>query len=254
MMRRMSRLTVVAALLVLALGVRAEDSDEPPKRTQSDKVRVSTDPALPPAYGPNPAKVHVIVYSDFQCPVCSRVVGATHQIAQEFPGDVRVEFRQLALAMHRHAENAAVASLAAHRQGKFWKMHDVLFANQGKLDPESLPEHARAAGLDMERFTKDYADAALRERVRQETSLAERLGADGTPTFIINGKASSGWASWFAFRQDVGTELQEANALIKSGVKPAEVHARRAEEALKDGDFTAYKTAVIDPLAKAAGR
>lgn len=243
------------AALLLAASARATNPDEPPARTHSGKVFPSRDPALPPGYGPkpgDPAKVHVVVYSDFQCPVCTRVTAATHQIAEEWPGEVRLEFRQLALAMHPNAENAAVAALAAHRQGKFWAMHDVLFAHQAALDPDKLADYAREAGLDMKRYAKDYADPALRERVRKESALAERLGANGTPTFVINGKVSSGWASWHAFRRQVEDELNAVNALLASGVKPAEVHARRAREALADdGAFDAYKAAVIDPLAKA---
>jgi protein-disulfide isomerase len=250
-----SRIVLVGAVVVLTLAGRvgAENPDEPPARTHSDKVQESRDPNLPPAYGPTPSKVHVIVYSDFQCPVCARCTGATHQIAEEWPGDVRVEFRQLALAMHRHAEDAAVASLAAHRQGKFWAMHDVLFAHQSSLDPDSLTAHAREAGLDMDQYAKDYADPKLRTRVRAEKTLADRLGAKGTPTFIINGNVSSGWGSWQGFRHEVEMELKAADALIAKGTKLADVHAKRARTQLKDAAvFAAYKAAVIDPLAKSA--
>jgi protein-disulfide isomerase len=246
---------LVGALFVLTLASRvaAENPDEPPVRTQSDKVKESRDPSLPPAYGPTPSKVLVIVYSDFQCPVCGRATGATHQIAQEWPGDVRVEFRQMALTMHPHAEDAAVASLAAHRQGKFWAMHDVLFAHQSALDPDDLASYARQVGLDMDRYAKDSADPKLRARARAEKALAERLGATGTPTFIINGKVSSGWGSWQGFRHEVEMELKQADALIAKGTKLADVHAKRARAQLTDPKaFAAYKAGVIDPLAKAA--
>ena len=240
-----------AATAFLSLGAMAAGSDEPAARTHSEKVQPSRDATLPPAYGPTPSKVHVIVYSDFQCPVCARITAATHQIAEEWPGEVRVEFRQLALTMHRHAEDAAVASLAAHRQGKFWAMHDVLFANQRALDPDSLTAHARQVGLDPKRFAKDYADPALRERVRAETALAQRLGATGTPTFVVNGKVTSGWGSWHAFRQQVERERAAVDALLANGTKLADVHALRAREQLGTPEaFAAYKADVIDPLAK----
>jgi protein-disulfide isomerase len=241
------------AALLLGGGVHATGPDEPPARTHSGKVFPSRDPALPPGYGPKPGdrvKVHVVVFSDFECPVCARVTAATHQIAEEWPGEVRLEFRQLALAMHPNAENAAVAALAAHRQGKFWAMHDALFAHQAALGPESLTTRAREIGLDMKRYAKDYADPALRDRVRKESALAERLGANRTPTLVINGKVSSGWASWQALRHQVEDELRAVNALLASGVKPTEVHARRAREALADdGAFTAYEAAVVKRVA-----
>src|SRR5215510_6382413 len=182
-----------------------------PVRTTSGKVVVSRDAALPPALGPNPCKVLVTVYSDFQCPVCARATDATHQISEEWPGQVRVEFRQHPLAMHANAENAAVASLAAHRQGKFWEYHDTLFAHQAALDAASLETYAREVGLDLTRFRKDYADPALRTRAREEGALADRLGATGTPAFLVNGRLSVGWGSWQSFRAQVEQELAAAD-------------------------------------------
>jgi protein-disulfide isomerase len=252
-------LAALAAVSTLAVApARAElmstatpTPDEPPVQTRSGKVAVSRDPALPPAYGPPRTKVHVIVFSDFQCPVCARITAATHQIAEEWPGDVRLEFRQLPLANHADAENAAVAALAAHRQGKFWAMHDVLFAHQQDLAPTSLARWARQAGCDEQRFAADYADPKLRERVRREAALPALLGVQSTPAFLVNGKVSVGWASWGAFRGEVEREREAVNALLAKGTSLREVHARRAREALKDDRaYRAYRTAVIDPLAK----
>jgi len=224
-----------------------------PTRTSSGKVLPSTDPRLPPALGPNPAKVVVVVYSDFQCPVCARVTDATHQIAEEWPGEVRVEFHQHALAMHPNAENAAVAALAAQRQGKFWEMHDILFAHQTALDAESLMTYARAIGLDLARFRKDYADPALRTRVRAESALADRLGATGTPAFFVNGGMSVGWGSWDGFRSRVAQELATVNGLLAKGTKLEEIYELRAKQLAKDdAAFDAYRAGMIAPLAPAA--
>ena len=225
--------------------------DEPPARTHNDKVVRSKDPTQPPAYGPYPAKVRVLVFSDFQCPVCGRIPAATHQIAEEFPGDVRLEFRQLPLKMHRNAENTAVAALAAHRQGKFWEMHDLLFQNQGALDEASLPGYAKQLGLDMAKFTKDYADPALRKRAQDEGKLGETLGGDGTPAIFINGKPNVGWASWGALRSQVEMEVSAANALVGKGTKLADVEAARAKSNLEDdAKWKAYKAGVIDKSPK----
>jgi protein-disulfide isomerase len=218
-----------------------------PTRTTSGKVHASRDPKLPPALGPTPAKVVVLVFSDFQCPVCARVTDATHQIAEEWPGDVRVEFRQHPLPIHPNAENAAIASLAAHRQGKFWEMHDVLFGHQSALDPASLEIYAQGLGLDMARFRKDVADPELRARVKREGTLADQLGANGTPGFLINGRMSLGWGSWFGFRGQVEDELNAVNALLAKGTKLAAVHALRAKTLAKDdAAFKVYKAGIID--------
>jgi protein-disulfide isomerase len=224
-----------------------------PVRKASGKVFPSTDPDLAPALGPNPAKVVVVVYSDFQCPVCARVTDATHQIPEEWPGEVRVEFHQHALAMHANAENAAVAALAAQRQGKFWELHDVLFAHQSALDPESLVSYAQSTGLDVDRFRKDYADPRLRSRVREESALADRLGATGTPAFFVNGAKSVGWGSWDGFRSNVARELDVVNGMLAKGTKLGDVYALRAKENAKDeASFAAFRAGVVDPLARVA--
>jgi protein-disulfide isomerase len=262
-MRRIALALLVAVVFVGApiahteaeeLGITEApepNPDEPPARTHSEKVVRSKDPNQPPAYGPYPAKVRVLVFSDFQCPVCARIPAATHQIAEEFPGDVRLEFRQLPLKMHRNAENAAVAALAAHEQGKFWEMHDLLFQNQGGLDEESLPGYARQLGLDMTKFEKDYADPALRKRAQDERTLGETLGGDGTPAIFINGKANVGWASWGALRSQVETEIGVVNGLLAKGTKLADVEAVRAKANLEDdAKFKAYKAGIIDKSPK----
>jgi protein-disulfide isomerase len=221
-------------------------NDDQPVRTCSGKVPVSQDPHGPPALGPAPAKVTVVVYSDFQCPVCRRITDATYQIAEEWPGEVRVEFRQLALSSHQHAVGAAVAALAAHRQGRFWEMHDLLFANQQALDAGSLEGYAEQLGLDLARFRQDVADPTLRARVEAESQLAAQLGAGATPAFLINGRLGVGWASWMAFRSQVDVERKAADALLAQGTPLAAVHAARARQALTDPDqWKAYQAGVI---------
>jgi protein-disulfide isomerase len=232
----------------------AAPNPDVPTRTVSGKVEPSRDPRLAPALGPVAAKVLVVVFSDFQCPVCRRITDATHQIAEEWPGDVRVEFHNLPLKMHANAENAAVAALAAHRQGKFWEMHDLLFANQQALDPASLEADAQKLGLDLARFKKDVADPTLRARVRADAALAERLGATATPAFLVNGALNVGWGSWFAFRTVVEKERATVNDLLAKGTKPGAVLALRAQAALPDpAAFAAYEKGILAPLA-AAGR
>jgi len=205
-----------------------------PARSQSGKVLASTDADRPPALGPAPAKVLVLVFSDFQCPVCRRSADATQQIAEEFPEDVRAEFWQHALPMHSNAANAAAASLAAQRQGKFWEYHDVLFRNQNALDPASLERYAEDLGLDVARFKSDYDDPSIRERIKHESAVAESFGAAGTPAFMINGKLYVGWGSWSSFRSNVERELAEANQLEAEGTPLAELAEARARVLIAD--------------------
>jgi protein-disulfide isomerase len=246
----------VAGLLVAGIARAQDQSIQPqpvstnpadsPPRVFSGKVFASTDPNLPPAYGPLPAKVIVLVFSDFQCPVCKRCADATQQIAEEFPGEVRLEFWQHALSTHGSAENAAVASLAAQRQGSFWEYHDVLFRNQSALDAASLARYAEQLGLDVDRFNKDCADPKLRARVKAEGAFAEQLGATSTPSFVINGKLHIGWGSWAGFRSDVERELAESMKLAAQGVPLEQLAEKRARALIADDTlFDAYEEKVL---------
>jgi predicted DsbA family dithiol-disulfide isomerase len=188
----------------------------------------------------------VIVFSDFQCPVCRRCADATQQIAEEFPGEVRVEFWQHPLSSHQDAENAAVAALAAQRQGKFWEYHDELFRNQSALDPASLAGYAERLALDPERFKTDYADPELRARAGSEAAAADRFGARSTPAFMINGKLKIGWGSWLAFRSDVERELLEARKLEGQGTPVEQVAEQRAQAQIEDAELLrAYREQVL---------
>jgi len=258
---KMSRWAVVALLVCGA--VHAADSSNPtpvttnkddsPPRVQSGKVAASTDVDHPPALGPAGAKVVVLVFSDFQCPVCRRSADATDQIAEEFPGEVRVEFWQHPLTTHANAENAAVASLAAQRQGKFWEYHDELFRNQSAIDPDSLARYAEQLGMDGARFKSDYADPQLRARVKSEAATAETFGAKNTPAFMVNGKLKTGWGSWYAFRADVERELAETKKLEEQGAVGAPVAERRAETQLANAElFHLYREQVLRPAPEVA--
>ena len=249
------RLTGVA-VLVCGLAGAADQSTPPvpvssnpadsPVRVKSGKVFASTDASLPPALGPSPAKVVVVVFSDFQCPVCRRSADATEQIADEFPGEVRVEFWQHALSSHGNAENAAVASLAAQRQGLFWEYHDEVFRNQSAIDPESLTRYAEELGLDLTRFNTDCADPALRARVKAEGAVAEQFGAMSTPAFMVNGTVHIGWGSWGGFRAEVARELGEARRLEEEGTAVDQVAEARARTQIEDAAlFATYRDLVL---------
>jgi len=224
------------------------NKDDAPPRVKSGKVFASTDADLPPALGPASAKVVVVVFSDFQCPVCRRTADATQQIAEEFPGDVRVEFWQHPLTTHANAENAAVASLAAQRQGKFWEYHDEVFRNQSAIDPASLARYAEQLGMDGARFATDYAAPELRLRTQREAATAEAFGAKNTPAFMVNGKLKSGWGSWYAFRADVERELAESRKLEEQGVSAEQVADKRAAVLIADADqLRLYREQILRP-------
>ena len=141
-----------------------------------------------PARGPDNAPVTLTVFSDFQCPYCSRLVPFVDEVLAKNPDKVRIVFKQFPLRMHNFALPAALASLAARDQGKFWPMHDLLFANSSQLSDEKIRSLAQQVGLDLARFDKDRNDKRLRDEVQRDMELGQKAGVQGTPSVFINGK------------------------------------------------------------------
>jgi len=178
-------------------------------------VKVAKDPS--PAMGTTKPLVLVIELSDFQCPVCKRAYPPLKQVKKDFPGQVELVFKQLPLPMHGYALPAAVASMAAARQGKFWEYADILFTKWGRLTDDLFIEIANQVGLDIKRFKKDLADPLLKARASTESAAGLALGARGTPSFLINGKLQVGWASYTSVKYDVKREIAAVKALIAQG-------------------------------------
>lgn len=111
------------------------------------------------------------------------------------------------LAMHKDAMGAHLASAAAERQGRFWEFHDRLFANQGQLKLDDLRRHARALGLDMNRFEKDLVDLEIKKRVEADMAEARALGVTGTPGFFVNGRFLNGAKPFEDFAALIDAEL-----------------------------------------------
>lgn len=141
-----------------------------------------------PLKGSANAPVTLTVFSDFQCPYCSRLVPILDDVLAKNPDKVRLVFKQFPLRMHNMAEPAALASLAAHEQGKFWPMHDLLFANSSQLNEDKIRSLAQQAGLDMARFDRDRNAPRLRDEIKRDMALGQQAGVQGTPTVYLNGK------------------------------------------------------------------
>ncbi len=141
-----------------------------------------------PVKGNPRAPVTVVVFSDFQCPYCSRVEPTLKQVEQAYGPKVRIAWKHKPLPFHPNAVPAALAAEAAREQGKFWPMHDKMFAAQQELSPASYERWARELGLDLPRFKAAQASEKLKARVTEDDQLASRLGIDGTPTMAVNGE------------------------------------------------------------------
>lgn len=171
--------------------------------------RYTLNAAGAPALGPKQARVKIVEFSDFQCPFCSRAVLTLKQIQTAYPKDVQIIWKNFPLEMHPKAPAAHAAAEAAHRQGKFWEMYDLLFANQKELEPEQFEKYATQLGLDVARFKTDYASADVRARVEADRKEGAALGITGAPGFFINGRFLYGAQPYEVFKQMVDTELAQ---------------------------------------------
>jgi protein-disulfide isomerase len=145
--------------------------------------------------GPLDAKLTVVEYGDYQCPYCGQAYPIVEQLMTTFADSMRLVFRNLPLAdMHPHAEAAAEMAEAVALQGKFWEMHDALFEHQRDLTTAALLRYAADVGADATEATKQIAGGGPRQRVEADFESAIRSGANGTPTFFVNGVRYDG--SW----------------------------------------------------------
>jgi protein-disulfide isomerase len=141
-----------------------------------------------PSRGPANAKITLVEFSDFQCPYCSVAIHHINALLKAYPNDIRLVFKQFPLEMHDEAKPAAEAALAANDQGKFWEMHDKLYANFKQLNKETIDRCAKEIGLDMDRFHRDLASGKYAKVVDRDTEDGFNAGVGGTPTFFINNK------------------------------------------------------------------
>jgi len=157
-----------------------------PSPLLDDPVKIST--VGDPVRGPTAARVTVVEFSDFQCPYCSKAVAETKALMRQFPKDVKLVFKEFPLEDHAQAEFGAEAALAAHAQGKFWEMHDLLYAGYPNLSRATVMGYAQKLGLDMKRFTAEVDSHKYKAEVGSEEQQGEDAGVAGTPTFFINGR------------------------------------------------------------------
>ena len=138
--------------------------------------------------GPAHAPVTVVEYGDFECPNCKLAAPAVKLLLERFTNRVRFAFRHFPLEQpHPHALAAAEAAECAGAQGRFWEMHDLLFARQQHLARRDLDAYAAQLGLDMARFSAEMDDEVYLQRVREHMEGARRSHVRGTPGFFVNG-------------------------------------------------------------------
>jgi protein-disulfide isomerase len=170
------------------------------------RVAVSTDDDA--AKGPDKAPVTIVEFSDFQCPFCSRAETTVLEVLKKYGDKVRLVYRDYPLPMHPNAEGAAEAAECAKDQGKFWEMHNAMFANQQKLASADLVETAGGLGMDKDKFKACLDGGKKKDEVQKDAADGQKYGVSGTPTFFINGIKVVGAQDISSFAEIIDQELQ----------------------------------------------
>lgn len=157
-------------------------------RFAPDQVK-SIDESDSPWRGAKDAPVVIVEWADFECPFCGAASPILDKLLLQFPDSVRLVFKNYPLSAHEHSEIAARAAVAAGKQGKFWEMHDALFANQqGGLDRNVIMRLAAENKLDEKKFVADMDSEGVADAVNRDRKQAEKLELRGTPMIYINGR------------------------------------------------------------------
>ena len=172
---------VVAAIIVLFFFTGA---------TASGPSRAAPPVASDIAYGPADAAFAVVEYSDFQCPFCAEYAVWLTQLRAKYGDRVQFVFRNYPLAKHEWAQFAAQVAYAASLQGKFWEMHDLLFASQEEWASSDAPwpyfdAYAEGLGLDLDRFHADADAQSTADFIKRQAAEGKRAGVKHTPWLIV---------------------------------------------------------------------
>lgn len=167
-----------------------------------------------PTFGPAEAPVTIVEFSDFQCTFCTRFNPTVRRLRKTYGDDIRLLFRHYPLTqIHPQAARAAEASLCAHDQGRFWEMHDAMFAEQKQLDVPDLKEKAGRLGLNVDAFATCLDSGKYAARVQEDLEAGNAAGVKGTPTLFINGRVIPGALPYPAVARIIDQELARAKAV-----------------------------------------
>lgn len=164
-----------------------------------------------PFTGNSNAKVTIVEYSDFQCPFCVKGAKVIADLKKKYGNKVKIAFKNFPLPFHSHAKLAAEASLCAFDQGKgkFWKMHDAMFADQAKLDRTGLVATAKSLGMNSSDFEKCIDSHKHMAQVDKDIADGKKNGVKSTPTFFVNGQLINGAHPIEVFSEIIDAELKK---------------------------------------------
>jgi protein-disulfide isomerase len=161
-----------------------------------------------PVIGNANAPVALVAFLDYQCPYCAKIYPLLQEVLKKYPNDVKLVIKHFPLAMHKSAEKAARAALAASMQNKYEKVNELFFTNFTKLNDDTIRDYVKDAGADMQKFEQDVESAQVRDIVQQDIEAGKGARVRAVPTILINGIAPKG-RSIEVFSQIVDEELKK---------------------------------------------
>lgn len=190
--RLQGNIPVAKGTSVIDISPRGEalyviDNEKQTFSTVSVSFVVDVNTVGSPFKGPENAPVTIALFTDFECPYCNKIRPLLEQMLVKNPKTVKLVFKNMPLSMHKMAEPAARAALAAQEQGKFWEFHDRLFAEQ-KITEKTFTAIATDLNLDLPRFEKDMNSATTQAKLKKDLADAQKAGVTGTPSIFVNGR------------------------------------------------------------------
>jgi len=192
-----------------------------------------------PMWGKRDAPVTVVVFSDFQCPYCSRVEPTLQQVKDKYgPDKVRLVWKNNPLPFHQNAKPAAEAAQGAFAlagNDAFWKWHDTAFKNQASLNTDSYVKWAQDAGVkDVNAYKAGLDSHKWADKVDKDLNEGKTVGVQGTPSFFVNGVFINGAQPFDQFQKTIDAELGKAQAKIAAGTPKNRVYVEMSKENKKN--------------------
>ena len=202
-------------LVVFSSGskINVDNIDTNAIQTASDKNGNIADNV----YGKTDSKVTLIEYADFECPGCGNMSPIIKAVMEEYKDKIQFVFRNFPLTtIHANAKAAAATAEAAGLQGKYWEMHDKIYA--GQSDWSTLSEskrvdffanYAKDLNLDMAKFSADIISKSVSDKISFDSALGKKIGVDSTPTFYLNGTKldQTVWGDSSSLKTEIDKEL-----------------------------------------------
>jgi protein-disulfide isomerase len=221
-MTRLPPFTLLLGLLPSLLGTLACGPDD----DSSDPIFCAVPLDGSPRRGPADAPVTLVEFADFECPFCRSAESTVTALLAERPTEVALVFKHAPNGYHAHALPAALATVCADEQGRFWELHDALLAPGAALDDAALETHAESVGLELETWRTCLDSDAAYLTVEADLELAVNAGITATPTFFVNGRALVGALPLDTLRAAVD---EAAAAVDASGLSGPDYYAEQQQ-------------------------